>query len=144
MKTYAKVLAVSLLVTATGLLTTLGAARADGFDALRTDERLHNGLLVITIGRHIETTCPTIERRGFAANAFLLGLATHAMSLGYSRAEVTAYVEDEAEQDRYAELARRYFAQRGVTGEDDVEGACRVGRDEIAAGSPIGRLLRGG
>ncbi|NKX44346.1 DUF5333 domain-containing protein [Roseicyclus persicicus] len=144
MKTYARIMAISVLVTATGLLTTLGAARADQFETLRTDERLHNGLLAITIGRHIERTCPSIERRDLAANAFLLGLATHAMGLGYSRAEVTAYVEDDTEQDRYITLARRYFAERGVMTEDDVEGACRVGRDEIAAGSPIGRLLRGG
>ncbi len=144
MNTYAKVMALSLLVTATGLLTAVGAARADGFETLRNDDRLHNGLLAITIGRHIETTCPTIERRSLAANAFLLGLATHAMSLGYSRDEVTAYVENDADQERYVSLARTYFSQRGVNGEDDVEGACRVGRDEIAAGSPIGRLLRGG
>jgi hypothetical protein len=144
MNTYAKVIAISLLVTATGLLTAVGSARADAFQALREDDRLHNGLLVITIGRHIERTCPTIERRNLAASTFLLGLANHAMSLGYSRAEVTEYVENDAEQDRYANLARAYFAQRGVTDDDDVEGACRVGRDEIAAGSPIGRLLRGG
>jgi hypothetical protein len=144
MNTYAKVLAISLLVTATGLLTTVGAVRADQFDPLRNDDRLHNGLLAITIGRHIERTCPTIERRNLAANAFLLGLATHAMSLGFSRDEVTEYVENDTEQERYIGLARAYFAQRGVMNDEDVEGACRVGRDEIAAGSPIGRLLRGG
>ena len=144
MNTYAKVMAVCAIATATGLMTVIGGARADPYDALRDDDRLHNGLLAITIGRHIESTCPTIERRGLAANAFLLGLATHAMSLGYSRGEVTDYVESDAEQARYIDLARRYFAQRGVTGDDDVAGACRVGRDEIAAGSPIGRLLREG
>lgn len=142
MKPYAKVMAISILVIATGLLTAAGSARADRFDALRGDERLHNGLLAVTIGRHIERTCPTIERRDLAANAFLLGLASHAMGLGYSRAEVTAYVEDDAEQERYIALARRYFAERGVTSDEDSDGACRVGRDEIAAGSPIGRLLR--
>ena len=142
MKPYAKVMALSMLVIATGLLTAAGSARADRFDALRSDDRLHNGLLAITIGRHIERTCPSIERRSLAANAFLLGLASHAMGLGYSRAEVTAYVEDDAEQERYIALARRYFAERGVTDDGDTDGACRVGRDEIAAGSPIGRLLR--
>ena len=142
MKPYAKVMALSILVMATGLLTAAGAARADRFDALRSDERLHNGLLVITIGRHIERTCPSIERRSFAASAFLLGLAGHAMDLGYSRDEVTAYVEDDDEQERFITLARAYFAQRGVTDDADTEGACRVGRDEIAAGSPIGRVLR--
>lgn len=142
MKPYAKVMAVSILVIATGLLTAAGSARADRYDALRSDERLHNGLLVITIGRHIERTCPSINRRNLAANTYLLGLASHAMGLGYSRAEVTAYVEDDAEQARYIRLARQYFAQRGVSSDEDVEGACRVGRDEIATGSPIGRLLR--
>ena len=142
MKPYAKVMAISLLVIATGLLTAAGSARADQFDRLRTDERLHNGLLVVTIGRHIERTCPSIDRRNLAANAFLLGLANHAMGLGYSRAEVTTYVEDDAEQERYITLARQYFAERGVMSDEDTEGACRVGRDEIATGSPIGRLLR--
>jgi hypothetical protein len=144
MNTYAKVTAICAMATATGLMTAIGGARADQYDALRDDDRLHNGLLAITIGRHIESTCPTIERRSLATNAFLLGLASHAMSLGYSRSEVTDYVESDAEQERYIDLARRYFAQNGVTDDDDVEGACRVGRDEIAAGSPIGRLLREG
>jgi hypothetical protein len=144
MKATARIIAVFLWVMAFGLFMSVGAARADRFDPLRDDARLHNGLLVITIGRHIERRCPTIERRKFVANGYLLGLARHAMSLGFSRAEVTAYVEDDTEQERYIALARRYFAERGVLSDGDVEGACRVGRDEIAAGSPIGRLLRGG
>lgn len=142
MKPYAKIMAISILVIATGLLTAVGSARADQYESLRTDDRLHNGLLAVTIGRHIERTCPDIERRSLAANAFLLGLANHAMGLGYSRAEVTAYVEDDTEQARYIALARQYFAERGVLSDADAEGACRVGRDEIATGSAIGRLLR--
>lgn len=144
MKAYSKILAIAVMTVATALLATVGMARADRLDILRNDTRLHNGLLAITIGRHIERTCPAIERRDLAATAFLLGLASHAMSLGFSRAEVTDYVENDAEQARYIALARQYFAERGVMTEDDVDGACRVGRDEIASGSPIGRLLRGG
>jgi hypothetical protein len=144
MNSYAKIMAVSLVMVATALLATAGSAQADRVDVLRNDDRLHNGLLAVTIGRHIERRCPSITRRDFAANTFLFGLATHAMSLGFSRAEVTAYVEDDTEQERYIGLARQYFAERGVMDENDVDGACRVGRDEIAAGSPIGRLLRGG
>jgi hypothetical protein len=82
---------------------------------------------MIAIGRHIELTCPTIERRTIAAGSFLLGLANHAMSLGYTRAEVTEYVEDDTERDRMIAIARQYFAERGVTSLEDVEGACRVG-----------------
>jgi hypothetical protein len=133
-----------VLVLVLALATSAGSARADAWETLRNDERVHNGLLMIAIGRHIELTCPTIERRNIAAGAFLLGLANHAMSLGYSRAEVTEYVEDDTEQARMISIARQYFAQRGVTSLEDVEGACRVGRDEITAGTQIGRLLREG
>jgi len=133
-----------VLVLVLTLATSAGSARADNWDTLRNDERVHNGLLMIAIGRHIELTCPAIERRTIAAGAFLLGLANHAMSLGYSRAEVTEYVEDDVEQERMIGIARQYFAERGVTSLEDVEGACRVGRDEIAARSQIGRLLRDG
>lgn len=133
-----------VLVLVLALATSAGSARADEWETLRNDERVHNGLLMIAIGRHIELTCPTIERRSIAAGAFLLGLANHAMSLGYTRQEVTEYVEDDAERERMIAIARQYLAQRGVTSLEDVEGACRVGRDEITAGTQIGRLLREG
>ena len=107
MKAYAKTTIISILLAVLSLWPAVGTAQADGLDVLRADGRLHNGLLVITIGRHIESTCPSIIRRDFAANAFLLGLATHAMSLGFSRAEVTRYVEDKDEQARYVALARQ-------------------------------------
>jgi hypothetical protein len=142
MKPATATLGACALVVTFALAVSAGTSRADQWDTLRNDERVHNGLLMIAIGRHIELTCPSIERRRLAAGAFLLGLANHAMSLGYTRAEVTEFVEDDTEKERYIDLARRYFAERGVTSEEDVEGACRVGRDEIAAGSPIGRLLR--
>ncbi|WP_432676138.1 DUF5333 domain-containing protein [Nioella aestuarii] len=116
-------------------------ALADQWDALREDERVHNGLLVVTIGAHIQDTCPDIEARTIASTSFMLGLAHHAMSLGYSRDEIRQYIDDEDERERYFSLARAYFAQRGVHSEDDVEGACRVGRQEIADRTTVGRLL---
>lgn len=132
------------LVVVFALAASAGSVRADRYATLRSDAQVENGLLMIAIGRHIELTCPTIERRTLAAGAFLLGLANHAMSLGYSREEVSDYVEDDAEKARVIDIARGWFAERGVTSLEDVEGACRVGRDEITAGSPIGRLLREG
>lgn len=126
------------------LVTSAGAARADQWEKLRNDERVHNGLLMIAIGRHIELTCPTIERKRVPAAAFIWNLANYAMSLGYSRAEVTEYVEDDDEQERIIAIATQYLAEKGVTSLEDVEGACRIGRDEITSGSQIGRLLREG
>jgi hypothetical protein len=144
MKTEIATVWACVVVLLLALATSAGSARADQWDTLRNDERVHNGLLMIAIGRHIELTCPTIERRSIAAGSFLYSLARYAMSLGYSREEVTEYVEDDTERERMIAIARQYFAQRGVTSLEDVDGACRVGRDEIAAGTQIGRLLREG
>ncbi len=117
-------------------------AFADQWDAMREDERISNGLLVVTIGAHIDDTCPTIEARSVASGAYMMGLARHAMSLGYSRDEIRRYVDDEGERERYRQLALRYFAQHGVHSEEDVEGACRVGQMEIDNRSTVGRMLR--
>lgn len=124
------------------LLVSAGTARADRYDILRQDERIHSGLIMIAVGRHIELTCPEIERRRIPAAAFIWNLANYAMSLGYSRSDVTEYVEDDDEQERVIAIARQYLAQRGVTSLEDVDGACRIGRDEITSGTQIGRLLR--
>ena len=143
MKLYAKVLAISLAVTATGLMTSLGAARADQWQVLRDDPRIHNGLTIIAVGRHIHNVCPDINARLMRALTYAEGLVNHAQELGFTRSEVNAYIDDRAEQDRYRAIARRYFEQQDGD-MDDVDSVCQVGRDEITAGSAIGRLLRGG
>lgn len=142
MKSHHVTVLACLMVVIFGLVVSAGTARADRFDTLRQDERIHSGLIMIAVGRHIELTCPSIERRRVPAAAFIWNLANYAMSLGYSRSEVTEYVGDDDEQERVIAIARQYLAERGVTSLEDVDGACRVGRDEITSGSQIGRLLR--
>ncbi len=143
MTAFTKTLAAAALVTATGLFITMGAARADTWDILREDSRISSGLTVIAVGRHIQGVCPDIDARLVRALAFAEGLVSHARDLGVSRSEVNAYIDDRAEQDRYRDIARRYFQQNGADW-DDAASVCQLGRDEIAAGSTIGRLLRGG
>jgi len=143
MKLYAQVLAVSLTVTAIGLLFSAGASRADAWQPLRDDPTIHQGLTVIAVGRHIHNVCPDINARLLRALTYAEGLVDHAQGLGFSRSEVNAYIDERAEQDRYRAIARAYFAQQGGD-MDDPDSVCRVGRDEITAGSAIGRLLRGG
>lgn len=132
-----------MLVTVLGLFTAVGAARADAWQPLRDDARIHNGLTVIAIGRHIHFECPDIDARLLRALAYAEGLVSHAQRLGFSRSEINAYIDDRTEQDRYSAIARAYFTQQGGD-MDDPDSVCRVGRDEITAGSAIGRLLRGG
>ena len=134
-----------VLVLVLALATSAGSARADEWETLRNDERVHNGLLMIAIGRHIELTCPTIERRTIAAGAFLLGLANHAMSLGLFPGRghrICRRRRRTGAHDRHRPGSISPSA--ALTSLDDVEGACRVGRDEITAGTQIGRLLREG
>lgn len=143
MQHYAKIIGACALVIAVGLLTSVGAARADRWQGLREDAEIEAGVLVIAIGDMIVDNCPVLEARRMPTIGYMMDLANRALDLGYSRAEIVAYVEDDAEKERVRALARRWLAQQGASVEDS-ESLCRVGRDEISAGSSIGRLLREG
>ena len=53
----------ALAAAGLAVLTTLGAAKADEYDALRNDARIENGVLIVAIGDVIRDNCPTIEDR---------------------------------------------------------------------------------
>lgn len=138
---FSKTMAFCALVLVLGLSTSVGAVRADQWQPLRDDPRITSGLTVIAVGRRIHDLCPDISARMLRSIAFAEGLVSHARTLGFARSEVNDYIEDRDEQDRYRDIARTYFAQRNASW-SDAESLCRVGRDEIAAASAIGRLLR--
>ncbi len=117
------------------------AATANDWQVLRDDSRIYSGLTVVAVGRHIHNVCSDIQARMARALVFAEGLVHHARGLGFSRAEINAYIDDPTEQEFYRQVARQYFAQQGAD-YDDAVSVCRVGRDEIATGSQIGRLLR--
>lgn len=143
MNTPARIVALSMLVVVTGLFTTIGNAQNARWQPLRDDAEIHSGLTVIAVGRHIHNVCPDISARMLLSLSFAQGLMSHAQSLGFTRSEVTEFIDDRTEQARYREVARAYFEQNGAD-MSDPEAVCRVGRDEIATGSQIGRLLRQG
>jgi hypothetical protein len=124
------------------LAASAGKARADAWQPLREDPVIHEGLTAFSVGRTIHLRCPTISGRMLRTMSFLESLVDRAESLGFTRAEIRAYIDNDADQRRYREIASAYFAERGAD-PGDPESVCRVGRDEIAAGSAIGRLLRG-
>lgn len=136
-----RIVAAAGVLLVTGLFTTLGHAQNANWQVLRDDPEIHAGLTVVAVGRHIQGICDSISPRMVRAWAFAEGLVDRAADLGVGRADVDAYIDNRAEQERYTAIMRAWFAARGVdTG--DVAGICRVGRDEIAASTPIGRLLR--
>jgi hypothetical protein len=131
-----RALVLTLLLTAAAM-----PARAeDRFDALRNDPQIHEGLLVISIGRLVRNHCDSINARILRAWAFAHSLVDRGISLGYSRAELEDYLDSDADKARYRALAAAYLAEREASVED-AQSMCRLGRDEISSQSAVGRLL---
>jgi len=109
--------------------------------ALSEVAHVRNGIIAVGIAYEISEVCPNISARLFRGIGFLNGLKSHARGLGYTNAEIDAYVDDKAEKNKLEAEARTRLAGLGaVTG--NASSFCAVGRSEMAAGSDIGRLLR--
>ena len=122
-----------------GFIVVAGATAAK--PALRDVTRITEGLIDTAIAYEIGDKCDTLDARLVAGVNFLYGLRAYAVELGYTDPEIDAYVEDRAEQQRLESIARSRLRDKGaVDGQWDTY--CAVGRQEIAANSQIGRLLR--
>lgn len=108
---------------------------------LKDVEHVREGIIDVGIAYEISERCDDLRPRIFAGLGFLNGLKDHARGLGYSNAEIDAYINDGAEKKRLEGIARERLAAMGAT-PGDAASHCTVGRAEIAAGSRIGSLLR--
>jgi hypothetical protein len=108
---------------------------------LRTHPEISAGLFNIALATAVRDICPSIDGRFFRGLSYLNGLQDQALALGFSRAQIRAFVEDEAEVAHMYERVRAYAGARGAS-ESDPDTVCALGRAEIAAGSAAGRLLR--
>ena len=128
-----------ILMTAAVLATALtGTARAEG---LKDEAEIRDALLVVGMAYEISQKCESIDARTVTGIRTLLNLKSRARELGYSNAEIDAYIDDKAEKKRLEGIARGQLVQLGVVAEEP-ETFCTVGRDQIAKGTGIGRLLR--
>lgn len=108
---------------------------------LRSDARVWGGLLDAAIIAHIVRECEHIDGPSrFARRAYFLPLYNRARRLGVPRAQIEAFVEDEAEQARLEAEVHRYIESTGAR-PDDPASVCALGRAEIAARTPVGRRL---
>jgi len=103
--------------------------------------RITEGLIATGMAYELSEKCSSLNARTLRGINFLFSLRQHAQELGYSDAEIEAYTDNRAEQDRLEAIARERLAALGVR-EGDEASYCRVGRDQIAQGSQVGRLLR--
>ena len=99
------------------------------------------GLIAVGIAFEISEVCGTIQPRTLRGIAYLNQLRNHAKGLGFSGAEIDAFTDDRAEQDRLEGIARARLASMGATPGDEAA-HCTVGQAEIGRGSTIGYLLR--
>ena len=110
-------------------------------EEVREIDEIRNGLATIAIGDKIRESCPAAAANWLRVWSFGRRLQSLARRAGYSDAQIERYVENDAEKAYYAALARRWLAERGVSGDDDADGHCRIAREEIARGSRLGVLL---
>ncbi|MCE8008825.1 DUF5333 domain-containing protein [Aestuariivita sp.] len=108
---------------------------------LREVAQVDDGLFQVAVANVIRKRCDSIDGRLFKAIGVMQDIKNHALSLGYSDAEIDAYVDSRAEKDRMIARGAALFEARGVN-PDNPDDLCRMGREEIAKKSAIGALLR--
>lgn len=102
---------------------------------------IRDGLIATGIAYEISKVCDGISARKLRGISYLMQLKSKARDMGYSNAEIDAFVGDSGEKARLEAQARNILARMGaVVGR--AETYCAVGRAEIAKDSAIGRLLR--
>ena len=129
----------TLMAAAVALLASVAVAQADK-PPLREVKELDEGLYKVGLAHEIRKACPTISARLFKGVAELRRLYERAEDLGYSRAQIEAHVDSDAEKDRLRARAAKEMQARGFS--QDAQGYCALGKAEIAAKTDVGALLR--
>jgi hypothetical protein len=130
------------LATLCAMLAAVPVAAQDArFDTLRADTQVTEGLVLVAIGRRIVKGCDVIEPNRMRAFFFANGLKLRARDLGYTDGQISAFLDDEAEKTRIDAMSDAWLKSRR-THKTDAPGLCRVGAEEIARGSQLGRMLR--
>lgn len=108
---------------------------------LREVAEIDNELYFIAIANEIDEQCDSISGRRFKAINVMWGLKSRANDLGYSDAEIRAYIGSDAEKARMRSKGEAYLAKHGVS-YGAPESFCALGRAEIERNSAIGVYLR--
>lgn len=116
------------------------AAAAQDLPPLGQVPVITEGLINTAIAYELDRKCDELEGRRLQGIAFLWSLESEARRLGYSRDEIRAFIDDDAEKDRLEAIARERLRGMGAV-EGQWDTYCAVGRQEIAKESQIGVLL---
>jgi len=131
----------SLTIAALTLAAVAGAGSLSAQTALKDQAQIRDGIIFAGMAYELSEECGSINARLFRGISYLQSLKSRATELGYSDAEIDAYINNDAEKDRLEGLARAQLAALGVV-EGEEATYCAVGRDQIARNTRVGWLLR--
>ncbi|WP_102108177.1 DUF5333 domain-containing protein [Oceaniglobus roseus] len=120
--------------------TTFAGAQAQALVPLEKNPVVVDGFYNIGLADEIRKNCPTISPRLVRAWNYLMSLKSYAEKAGYSEAQITALRKNKPAREALRARIRADLAKRGAK-PGSPEGYCAVGREEIAADTPAGRLL---
>lgn len=124
-------------VLAFGLIGTAGIARAD----LAAEKDINAGLLTVAIADKIRRDCSEVSAKFWAARSYANQLKGMALKRGYTEAQIDAYINSDAEQDKMRARRNAYIKSKGASNKDAAS-LCRLGRDEIKNRSHVGSFLK--
>ncbi len=131
----------TLMTAAAVLVLAAVGGMAQAKPALKDVTHVSEGLIAAGMAIELGDQCGDVAVRMIRGVSFLNGLKDHARSLGYTDAEIDAYVDDKVEKARLETVARGRLAALGAV-PGDAATYCTVAQDQIAQGSQVGRLLR--
>ncbi|TQM93012.1 DUF5333 family protein [Roseinatronobacter monicus] len=134
-------LAFSLAILCSGSAVA-ATTQAQVNETLRTTPAVYNGLFTAALIKHIVDTCPAISPPGrFARTSHFLSLYNRARNLGFSRAQIEAFVEDKQEQARLKGIVEAHLQSADVDPTNEAA-VCAYAQAQIAERSALGRQLR--
>ncbi|MCK0094910.1 DUF5333 domain-containing protein [Yoonia sp. F2084L] len=129
------------LTAVVALATVFSAGHLSAQTALKDVAKVRDGIIYVGMAYEISEECGSINARLFRGINYLQSLRSHARDLGYSEAEIEAYINDDAEKDRLEAIARQQLALIGVV-EGNEATYCAAGRAQMDANTRVGWLLR--
>ena len=129
------------LMAAVLALSLVAPAMAAGKPALRDVAQIDDRMLWVALALEISDRCESIDPRTVRGLNYLWSIRSDAQKLGYSNAEIKAYVDSDAEKARMRARGEAYVRSHGLNPENDAD-LCKLGQAEIAKGSQIGAFLR--
>ena len=119
----------------------VSASSALAVSPLNEEKHINGSLIAAAIGELIRRNCSTISPRYFVVFRKVKALERYAKSLGYTDAQIDAFLDDPDEKKRVRTAAETYLEKQGVVKGDEAT-YCAAGRKEIAERSLTGQLLR--